>query len=362
MSGSSGPLFQIARLLGVVASFGESTSAAASQAVNVTGALAVAATDVITAAASNGLSAAENAWRGVDVGDLVAHRCAGLLTVDGPESLHEWLNSSAAPVLIPCLSPTLAEQLVAATSSVALSMPSVQTADESLDMLTHFNATKVWAHLIASGRIQVHYEVVSMSFAVCWANPLWTRMDLELGGEREQILRLLRTTIISLPSPTPSTGIRSIDLEVQVTWPVIRSKLLMLSRSFVLKFSQWFADTLRGSGSVDVTLGLVFLGLLVTFWFFAHKLSMMVTTTHDLPGEMLPLVDLTEEDDDDVVFSPPSHPGFGTEATHEERLRDSSSSGESSFSLVSAERKRKDSEVSSENSYLFEGDAVPNSR
>lgn len=46
LGGSNGPLIQIARLLGVMASLGESTSAAAGQAVNVTGALAIAASEI----------------------------------------------------------------------------------------------------------------------------------------------------------------------------------------------------------------------------------------------------------------------------------------------------------------------------
>eukprot|EP00438_Fugacium_kawagutii_P007848 Skav210113 [mRNA] locus=scaffold2194:68004:70151:+ [translate_table: standard] len=341
MGGSHGPLFQIARLLGVMASLGESTSAAAGQAVNVTGALAIAASEVITAATSNGLNAAENAWRGVDVGDLVAHRCAGLLTVDGPEALLQWINSTSAPVLIPCLTPSLHTQMLAATSSVSLALPSVQTADESLDMLAHFNATKVWAHLVDSGRIQVHYEVVTMSFAVCWANPLWTRLELELGSEREQILRLLRMAVISLPSPTPSTGIRNIDLEVQVSWPVIRSKLLMLSRSYMLKLSTWFDASLRGWG-----LSVVFSGVLLPLcFFFGLTILSYKRDVHQVYGREAPLplvdVDLTLDDDPSPMHS---HPGV----EHDDHSGDSSS-----FTLLSAVEKSSDSPIS-EHSYLFE--------
>lgn len=67
LSGADGPIFQVARLLGVLATLGETTSTAAGQAINVTGALASAATEVISSAASNGFNTAENVWRGVDV-------------------------------------------------------------------------------------------------------------------------------------------------------------------------------------------------------------------------------------------------------------------------------------------------------
>lgn len=201
---------QVARLLGVFATLGEATSTAAGQAINVTGALANAASEVITSATSNGLNTAENVWRGVDVSQLEADRCAGILTVDGPEALGQWLNSSTAQVVIPCLTPSLQEQLLAATASVSLALPSIQSAVEALDLLSEFNATKVWAHLNADGRTQVHYEMVHLRFSVYWANPLWTNLDLDLASERDQILRLLRLAVISLPSPTPTTGIRTL--------------------------------------------------------------------------------------------------------------------------------------------------------
>lgn len=123
LGGAEGPIFQFARLIGVIATLGESTSLAAGQALNVTGAIAAAATEVISSATSNGLNAAENAWSGVDVSQLEAHRCAGILTVDGPEVLADWLNGSAALVLIPCLTGALIEQLMAAVTTVSLALP-----------------------------------------------------------------------------------------------------------------------------------------------------------------------------------------------------------------------------------------------
>ena len=80
--GAEGPFVQVGRLLGIAADLGEVTSVAAGQAINVTGAIAHAATDVISSATSNGLNTAENIWRGVDVSELEIHRCAGILTLD----------------------------------------------------------------------------------------------------------------------------------------------------------------------------------------------------------------------------------------------------------------------------------------
>ncbi len=253
--GAEGPLVQVGRLLGIAADLGEVTSVAAGHAVNVTGAIAHAATDVITSATSNGLNTAENIWRGIDVGDLEIRRCAGILTLDDELVLEEWLNSSAAPTLIPCISDTLTAQMVAAASSVSLALTSIQTSDETLDLVTSFNVTKVWAQLLPNGRIQVHYEQVALSYEVCWANPLWTQWNLELGSEQAQILRLLRLAILDLPSSLPGASQR-LDIEVKFAWPMVRSRFRVWLRSSLWHCSQGLAvlvdATWKGMGAVNL--------------------------------------------------------------------------------------------------------------
>lgn len=223
LSGADGLIFQVARVLAVLATLGETTSTPAGPTINVTGALASAATEVISSAA------AENVWGGVRVSQLDAGRCAGVFTVDGPEALEQWLNSTAAPIVIPCLTAVLRDKLIAAAASVTLVLPSIQSATEAWDVLTEFNASEVWGHLTADDRIQVHYELVRLRFsAYYWANSLWTSLDLDLASERGQIFRLLLLAVISLASPSPTTGIRILDLEVHVSWPVLVSKFKML--------------------------------------------------------------------------------------------------------------------------------------
>eukprot|EP00438_Fugacium_kawagutii_P019967 Skav222677 [mRNA] locus=scaffold1471:6935:8029:- [translate_table: standard] len=347
-SGADGPLFQVARLLGVLATLGETTSTAAGQAINVTGALASAASEVITSATSNGLNTAENVWRGIDVSQLEADRCAGILTVDGPEALEQWLNTSAASLVIPCLTPDLKAQLLAATASIALTLPSIQSATESLELLSEFNATKVWAHLTPDGRTQVHYELVHLRFLVYWANPLWTNLDLDLASERDQILRLLRLAVISLPSPTPATGIRTLELEVHVSWPVLVSKVKMFARQLLMQLSTLIDDTFRGGGSVSFQWWLLpcTFALLLTWPLWIRKLCFWTAST----PHMVPLAVLdgqAAEDDAPFWFEPPPSPDV---------QEDLSSSGASSFAMLTEQ-----SDVSSVHSFLFEangGEAV----
>ena len=130
--------------------------------------------------------------------------------------------------------------MVAAASSVSLALTSIQTSEESLDLATAFNVSKVWAQLLPNGRIQVHYEQAALSYEVCWANPLWTQWNLELGSEQDQILRLLRRALLDLPSTIPGASQR-LDIEVKFAWPMMRSRFRVWLRSSFWRCSQSLA-------------------------------------------------------------------------------------------------------------------------
>eukprot|EP00438_Fugacium_kawagutii_P002149 Skav219890 [mRNA] locus=scaffold841:95156:102725:+ [translate_table: standard] len=259
-------------------------------------------------------------------------------------ALEQWLNSSAAPLVIPCLTTELQIQLLAAAASVTLLLPSIQSATENLDLLSEFNATKVWAHLTADGRTQVHYELVHLRFAVYWANPLWTNLDLDLATERDQILRLLRLAVISLPSPTPTAGIRTLDLEVHVSWPVLVSKLKMFTRQLLMTWSVVLTDTLRGEGTVSFMWWLLpplYSLLLLIMWHCYLRWHWHSFAGFRWEGAVvLAVQDGTAEDDEATGPLLPPSPD----------VHESSVSGGSSFTLLSDVK----SEVSSDTSFLFE--------
>lgn len=68
--------------------------------------------------------------------------------------------------------------------------------------------------------------MISLSFLPVWANPLWR--GLPMGSEREQILRLLRETLVSLP--------RAVLVEVTSppTSQVLKDILASVSRRVIL--------------------------------------------------------------------------------------------------------------------------------
>ena len=369
--GAEGPLVQVGRLLGIAADLGEATSVAAGQAVNVTGAIAHAATDVITSATSNGLNTAENIWRGIDVSDLEIHRCAGILTLDDEHVLADWLNSSAAITLIPCLDDTLRAQMVASASSVSLALTSIQTAEESLELVTSFNVSKVWAQLLPNGRIQLHYEQVALTYEVCWANPLWTQWNLELGSEQEQILRLLRRAILDLPSSMPAASQR-LDIEVKFAWPVIRSCFRMWLRSSFWHCSQGLAVlmevTSKGMGAVNLNpLWLLLLqcfgGLVVLVLFLFCKIVVSKFLGGDSPEQWSPslILAILDGPPPEPVVAPPTEPSEAATTVPvieiaEDELNQSGSS-DGSFAKVSAVR-ISDEENDSEYSLLLQDESA----
>ncbi len=255
LGGNNSFLAQFAAFSGAALQLGESTSIAAGQAINLTGVVAASATDVVSAVTSNGLTAAANAWHGVDILDLQAQRCTALLTLDGGEVLQEWFDRPASLVMVPCLNPVLRQQLLATAESVSLGMPAAQFMDEVIKLDTSFESVKVWGQLLPSGKLQLTFELIQLNYHLAWSNPLWDQFQLDVHMERSQILRSLRRTLIELPQPTMPVHPPSLELEVAVSWPLVKARMRTLLRRLLLNLSNqcwfWAVETFRGGGAVN---------------------------------------------------------------------------------------------------------------
>ena len=255
LGGDSGFLAQFAAFSGAALQLGESTSIAAGQAINLTGVVAASATDVVSAVTSNGLTAAANAWHGVDILDLQAQRCAALLTLDGVEVLQEWFLRPASAQMVTCLSRSLQDRLVATADSVTLGMPAVQVADEVLRLENSFESIKVWGQLMPTGKLQLTFEVIHLEYHLAWSNPLWDQLQFDVHMERSQILQSLRRTLIELPQPSVSTHSPALELQVAFSWPMLKARMRSFLRRVLLDLSNkcwfWAVETVRGEGSVN---------------------------------------------------------------------------------------------------------------
>lgn len=239
---------------------------------------------------------------------------------------------------------------MAAASSVSLALTSIQTSEETLDLVAAFNVSKVWAQLVPNGRIQLHYEQVALSYDVCWANPLWTQWNLELGSEQDQILRLLRRAILDLPSSLPGASQR-LDIEVKFAWPMVRSRFKVWLRSSFWHCSQSLAvfldATWKGMGAVNLNPrflqcfgGLVILVAFLLCKFLFSRYLGCATPEQWQPNLILAILDGTPPEPSLAAPEPsyPAEPAAAVVEMLEDELEKSLTSSDSSFAKVSAVR------------------------
>jgi len=196
LGGHEGPISQFARVLGAAASVSEAASAAVTQALNATSHVGASASDIIIQIANNGL---------IDLVNVSANRCSGLLHAEDEQALAMWLQSPEAATLLPCVESNLSEILVAAGASVTASVPIARATNEELNLTGRFMSLQVAGSWAPSGFVQVQFDQIVVRFETLWANPLWSAMQWHVESEREQILRLLRLTLMDLPKPVTPT-------------------------------------------------------------------------------------------------------------------------------------------------------------
>ena len=208
LGGHEGPISQFARVLGAAATVSEAASSVVTQALNATSYVGASASDIIVQIASNGLSASSNAWRGVDLVNVSARRCSGLLHAEDEVALAWWLDTPEAATLLPCVETNLSEILVAAGTSVTAAVPVARANTEELNLTGRFVSLQVAGSWAPSGFVQVQFDQIVIEFDPIWANPLWSAFHLQVESEREQILRLLRLTLLDLPRPVTATPVQ----------------------------------------------------------------------------------------------------------------------------------------------------------
>ncbi len=251
LSGHQGPVMQVARIIGAAADLSEHTTGVAVQALNATTQLASGATELFISVASGGLTSGANLWRGVDLTGLYARRCAGQLLVDGDSTLEMWLNSTQALILVPCLEPPLQRQLLAASQTVGMTMPSAQTSTEELELDGSYRAVRIWGSLHGSGQIQLQFDFVQVDFIPRWANPLWQQWQIPLDGEREQVMRLLRQTVVQLPAPPIHTGQAVLEIQPEIAWTHVRDRLAACARGLSLRGFQYLSRFFQSGGLLN---------------------------------------------------------------------------------------------------------------
>ena len=284
LGGHEGPITQFARVLGAAASVSEAASAVVTQALNATSHVGASVSDVILQIASNGLSASSNAWRGIDLVNVTARRCSGLLHAEDERALALWLQTPEAATLLPCVESNLSEVLVAAGTSVTASVPIARATTEELNLTGWFMSLQVAGSWAPSGFVQVQFDQIVVTFDTLWANPLWSAMNWHVESEREQILRLLRLTLLDLPRPVTTNP-------VQILTPSSKD-------------STFGGYSFQGGGSLLATFGQLALSLVLAFSLASSILVKTLVTgisvhpfvSIDDDWEKIPVTPLENED------------------------------------------------------------------
>eukprot|EP00435_Cladocopium_sp_Y103_P042260 s2492_g11.t1 len=264
---SNGLLWQFARLLGVAAELGESSTIVAAHALNFTTTVAASATDILVSATTNGLSTADNLWRGVDITNVISDRCRGQLLLQDAAVLQHWLATPDARILVPCLDDSLEGVLQAAVNTVANSMPGTQTQTEHLDLGGRFGLVQVAVSKLDHGHLRLEFESVNMTFQVAWSNPVWSHLNWDVETERTQVLFALKQLLLDLPSTSPSTNLPVVKLEFKPHLALEVRALLQagwrLGAYGLTAFSSAMADSY---GWVGAFVGSFVAALLCTLW------------------------------------------------------------------------------------------------
>ena len=250
-NGRQGPIGQIARVLGSVATVTESVGNATTDFIGASSRITSSAAGLVLAVTENGLNITETAWRGIDVVNLTAARCGGTVVVDNAATLRSWLHSHHAQLLLPCLKVDNKALVAAAGESVSLGSQAIDVSAEQLDLQGLFSSHRLVASLRPDGQVMISFDFVSVSFASLWCNPLWEILGYPFDAEKEQILAALSSGVATLPSPQQQWSISAFDAH-DSPFQALSAKIQSLARGFLLHalalMNVLGLDSLRGCG------------------------------------------------------------------------------------------------------------------
>ena len=177
LSGASGPVGQVARMLGSAAMFSEAAADNAVAVLNATGRMAASVSELAVSALGNSMALGETAWHGVDIYSVAAKKCVVHLTADSEIVLIEWLKSNEASILVPCISNDVVSAVQAAANAVTHGLPEAETTTENLLMLGNYSEVHLQAVLNDVGQVQVRFTIVGVNFRILWSNPIWETFE-----------------------------------------------------------------------------------------------------------------------------------------------------------------------------------------
>ena len=277
LSGASGPVGQVARMLGSAAMFSEAAADNAVAVLNATGRMAASVSELAVSALGNSMALGETAWHGVDIYSVSAKKCVVHLTADSEIVLIEWLKSNEASILVPCISNDVVSAVQAAANAVTHGLPEAETTTENLHMLGNYSEVHLQAVLNDVGQVQVRFTIVGVNFRILWSNPIWETFEFAKDAERMQVLRQLE--VIKDLIPSRKLNWTSEEIAPQLSWhrylcsKVTRAYRVWMRWIFMI-LSFLGLDSLRGVGAV------VLLGNFLYSMYWQARLRISLSVSH----------------------------------------------------------------------------------
>ena len=144
-------------------------------------------------------SAAEEAYRGVDVLDMMAQRTTCKAVGNSPGNLSLWVSGGADGALSSAVVPPIAGLV----RTLSVGVPSKEISSEKFDVHGNFWQFSARARLRTDGSAVMAAWVVNVSFATQWTNPIWEGWGFRIDAESQRIIDRMKKSLEKL-GPLPA--------------------------------------------------------------------------------------------------------------------------------------------------------------
>ncbi|CAE7231197.1 unnamed protein product [Symbiodinium sp. CCMP2456] len=164
------------------------------------------------------LTAAEAAWRGVDLIDVHAHRVRGRVAAARHDTLAGWLVSPEGRAATRLNRSTMLHQWHKNVYHISADMPFLTLHDHDVRLNGSFESYRSNLLLHSSGMLIMEFETFTVDFVPQWANPVWELLAMNLEAEHDQILESLHQVLAHIPAVNVSWDLFAEDAAPLSAW------------------------------------------------------------------------------------------------------------------------------------------------
>jgi len=198
-SGQSGPIGQVARMLGAAADVFEGGSEAALRGLEVTSnlssELAIWSKDML----STGRDMYVTLLHGVDFVNVTITKRRARIVTAGPAVMVSWLRADAASSVLDLPADAVAH-LITVARSLSEDIPVIELEKTIFEPRYQFACLKVSGGFLASGHTEFVWEFIAAEFDLLWSNPVWEVLGFMPESEPRLIASVVRRVVEEAPT------------------------------------------------------------------------------------------------------------------------------------------------------------------